>query len=567
MSRRRPPWSSLGIDPTGEERAIKRAYAKKLKEIDVETEPAKFIALRGAMEDALRQAQWIGREDDPEHDFGAWDEEEAEGAVEVADGDADLAQEGASDDVGTGGDGDRIAAPVIPLPGRPNPWNDSRDRIGDRFAAIEAALRSQDSGREAVIDHEVRALWAEPALGTVDAAEDVEHRLAHMALNHGVAAAYLLRLASWHYGWARRAQQVGTGWPIAEVGRRAAAENWFQKVESGATDSAKSSLTDLQVPPTGNWLRDLARKRRIREFLRAMRQYYPEGEYRFDPDIVEAWERASDIRLPWATLAIGFGVALAMAGRTRQSPLTDPIFWAWWIGAASGLLLLTWLLTRRADRRQVRPTLDRWEAGAFGLLLLIPPIALLVPATLPATALLIVASALLFLECGGVPPDGRRAGFWLKLGSARYPLLAALLFVVHAMAEAPAGRMDWRQAVVPAVLAVLATHWARPRLVASWEAGPRWVLASARYALLAAAAGLLWTGARVLPAQPGELLVAAGFFVLLGQDAAADGYRRPLSTPFLIAYVLLLSGLAIMALPLSMALVVRRLADRLFIKA
>ena len=73
MSRRRPPWSSLGIDPTGDERTIKRAYAKKLKAIDVEAEPAKFIALRRQYDDALWQARWMGdgeQDDEVEGDDG-----------------------------------------------------------------------------------------------------------------------------------------------------------------------------------------------------------------------------------------------------------------------------------------------------------------------------------------------------------------------------------------------------------------------------------------------------------------------------------------------------------------
>lgn len=570
MSRRRPPWSSLGIDPTADERAIKRAYAAKLKEIDVETEPAKFIALRKQFEQAQSEARWIGADEDEDwDDEDDWDEEadEASDTEAAVSGpmDADLWALG---DVG----GDAFTAPVVPLLERATPWGEARDRVAGHFADIEAALRSADAGREAAIDRAARALWAEPALETVDAAGDVEQRLAHIVLNHGVAAAYLLRLASWHYGWIKRAQQVGTGWPITEVGRRAAAENWFQKVEDGSSGYSETVLRDLETGPTGSWARDWLRKRQVREFLAAMRRHYPEGEYRFDPDIVAAWETATDIRIPWGALLAGFFVALAMAGRERQAPLTDPVFWAWWVGAVGGAVLLERLLAWRAERQRRRrrswpARLDALELTAYFVLLAIPAIALMAPATPLTTAGLIVGALLLAHESGAEPEAGTRGGFWRGLAAARYPLIAALLLGIHAMAEAPAGRMDWRQAVVPAALAMLATHWVRPRLVETWEAAPRWVLAGARGVLLAGAAALLWMAVVALPDQPAAWAVAAGLFILLAQDAAADAWRPALSTQWLIAYVLLVAGLAIMPLPIAMALVVRRLADRLFIKA
>ncbi|WP_197411775.1 hypothetical protein, partial [Sphingopyxis sp. HXXIV] len=503
MSRRRPPWSSLGIDPTGDERAIKRAYAKKLKEIDVEAEAAKFIALRQQFEQAQREARWIGAdaaEDWDDEDDRDKEADEADGAAETEAAvsgpmDADLWALG---EIG----GAAFTAPVVPLPERANPWRQGRDRVAAHFADLEAALRSADAGRERAIDRAVRALWAEPALETVDAAEDVEQRLAHIALNHGAAAAYLLRLASWHYGWARRAQQVGTGWPISEAGRRAAAENWFQRIESGSTGYKKTLIEDLKTPPTGNWARDWRRKRRVREFLDAMRQLYPEGAYRFDPDIVEAWEEARDIRIPWGALITGLLVALAMAGRARQAPLADPMLWGWWAGTAGGILLLERLLAERAAGRWRRPgsaRLDALELTAFFVLLTIPAIALLAPATPWTTAGLIVGALLLAHESGAEPEPGTRGGFWRGLAAARYPLIAALLLATFALTEAPAGRMDWRQAVVPAVLAMLAAHWVRPRLVETWEAAPRWVLTGARGVLLVAAAGLLWIALGALP--------------------------------------------------------------------
>ena len=46
-------WAALGLDPTDDRRAVKRAYGTRLKRIDVDADPEAFIALREALETAL----------------------------------------------------------------------------------------------------------------------------------------------------------------------------------------------------------------------------------------------------------------------------------------------------------------------------------------------------------------------------------------------------------------------------------------------------------------------------------------------------------------------------------
>lgn len=55
-------WELLGITATSNKRAIKKAYATQLKQIDQEREPERFVALRQALEDALEQADYLDEE-------------------------------------------------------------------------------------------------------------------------------------------------------------------------------------------------------------------------------------------------------------------------------------------------------------------------------------------------------------------------------------------------------------------------------------------------------------------------------------------------------------------------
>ena len=52
-------WQVLGLKRTADVTEIRRAYARKLKAIDVDAEPAAFIALRHALETALRDANTV----------------------------------------------------------------------------------------------------------------------------------------------------------------------------------------------------------------------------------------------------------------------------------------------------------------------------------------------------------------------------------------------------------------------------------------------------------------------------------------------------------------------------
>ncbi|PKB22205.1 hypothetical protein CLU91_2596 [Janthinobacterium sp. 64] len=55
-------WAILGTEPTGDERALKRAYAKRLKVTRPEDDPAAFQELREAYEYALRHAHLFAKE-------------------------------------------------------------------------------------------------------------------------------------------------------------------------------------------------------------------------------------------------------------------------------------------------------------------------------------------------------------------------------------------------------------------------------------------------------------------------------------------------------------------------
>ncbi|WP_066660024.1 hypothetical protein [Sphingomonas sp. CCH9-E2] len=365
------PWQVLGIAPTEDVRAVRRAYAARLKSIDVDTDPEGYAALRLARDAALRQAN--GQGDGADHAESA-DQAAPQGNGELrlrvypfhppaimapAQGGgwlslriATLSQDAIlwswSELIGGSSEGSHA---VIPIPRsatlRP-PRRDMEaaqtiiafaDSAGiepefDHFEAIIAILFRDGVRRDTMpSDEEERALLAHfegirngRRIGEMTYYADVERWCADIIAHGAPASNCLMAPAAAFFRWRERAGELGEGDAVAFINRRLKVFEFIDTVSKPEHpwNKAWTELTTYAHERSGRgWG---VKRQHVRELLAHVRSENPDVEHHFDSTRVALWENQSEGgSFPWGQVIIGGLLLLSVLGKCSQEVSRPPM--------------------------------------------------------------------------------------------------------------------------------------------------------------------------------------------------------------------------------------------------
>jgi hypothetical protein len=274
-------WKKLGLDPSDDKRAIKRAYAAKLKAIDPDADPKAFLALRQALEIAQWEAEYGGEDDE-------YEEEED---VFVPDGPQWSA---AADDEDFGQVDPRPESAPEPLPER-LPVNATpmlADDV-DLQQRIDGLIWQEDRAADgdAALVEAMRRLLADPAMDQVDYASETEEWLARTMAYAMPQSDPVIPMVVAHFGWEARRMNVRETFGLAECAARADDLACLARL-SAPSHRWHGAFELLRAPgPSRIGFFDRRKhKAAVVDLLTSLRTHNPGAEHALNAEHVAQWE-------------------------------------------------------------------------------------------------------------------------------------------------------------------------------------------------------------------------------------------------------------------------------------
>jgi hypothetical protein len=529
-------WALLGIAPTQDARAVKRAYGRLLKDIDVDADPAAFIRLHGARDLALRWGVETPEWEPQDGIDGAdalWPEEEWRTLLDAGGLPA-----------GTGGRGFDLdfAGGLEPAGREPVAGGDAR--LNAASAALARLLFDPAPPAPDAVEATGIATLAACAEASVDDAATTEEWLLSALAASIPRSDPLIVPAARYFGWEDAVRTRGRRFSIDlhDLLDRRAARDVVARCRAHRDSDHHRALLELAGPPRARLgLFGLGLAKEVRNFLDTVVAPQPMVEHDLDPDNL-AWWRGYFERphLPdhfWWFMLLGpllLALLLTKTGLIGEAPAQLGFGYAGALAFSFAAILYAAAVTAfAAARERARFWEDyraRHAAPWIVVALLLPPAASLLPGGLPIA--LGCGAAAVAIGTGGLfatrtPFSEGGAETFVPLGPHGFPRLAAAACVTVALAV-PLGvaeRICWPMLAL-CYLGYRGRDLAAMALPALERPTARAIVAGIA-ALVIAAGGAMFAWAPDLP--PPALLVALPSLIVaqhLATAAASPDMRR-----------------------------------------
>ena len=293
------PWDVLGIDQTGDEGAVRKAYADALRAIDLDKDVAAYADLRRARDEALWLARQGGEEDEGDFGLGSLDDEPADT------GDLGFDPAPTPHDEGldwSQHDKDKVRDTQFDAPPRDEPAQPELTEEQERARTawnglIEILYPDGQYSEEGItleqLDEGNRYLAA--LIARSDQCEIEEHH----ALDHGLAqlmaetwprSAPFVEPAAEAFHWLDESGQIEERPPLMFLNLRLRGMRFHEKVQQ-PDHPLNKAWVELSRPGRANFIDRMRVKReQVWQLLTGIRERYPEVESYLDPGRVASWE-------------------------------------------------------------------------------------------------------------------------------------------------------------------------------------------------------------------------------------------------------------------------------------